>query len=153
MGGITMISSLSSWVWVVSFACLSGGSLSPRPLFDLKILEPVFSQSLCRQLLIGQSFVKGRENKAVKPFERMIFDVSEIQTERKFSNVSLGARIGGLFTLQDQFRSELEKLCNRFSRENESNTPDFVLADYLIECLNAYDRAKNRTWKFGHKNE
>ena len=39
------------------------------------------------------------------------------------------------------FREELETLINRYSRENKSNTPDFVLADYLVNCLNAYDRA------------
>ena len=39
------------------------------------------------------------------------------------------------------FREELETLINRYSKENKSNTPDFVLADYLVNCLNAYDRA------------
>jgi hypothetical protein len=29
------------------------------------------------------------------------------------------------------FRKELESLLNRFSRENRSNTPDFILANYL----------------------
>jgi hypothetical protein len=84
-----MIFSGFSLVLAVSFAYLSGGSLSLRPLFDLKTLEPVFSQSLCCQLLIGQSFVKGRENKAIKAVERVIFDVSEIEPERKFSNVAV----------------------------------------------------------------
>ena len=39
------------------------------------------------------------------------------------------------------FREELEELINRYSKETKSSTPDFVLADYLINCLNAYDRA------------
>lgn len=55
------------------------------PESSLRILDI----SLCCQLLIGQSFVKGRENEAIKPFERVIFDVSEVQPERKFSNVAV----------------------------------------------------------------
>jgi hypothetical protein len=29
----------------------------------------------------------------------------------------------------NSFRAELEELLNRFSRENASNTPDFILAE------------------------
>lgn len=43
-----------------------------------------------------------------------------------------------------RFRSELQELLNRHSRENESNTPDYMLADYLIECLRALDETINR---------
>lgn len=39
------------------------------------------------------------------------------------------------------FRTELEKLINRESRENGSDTPDFILADYLQDCLNSWDKA------------
>lgn len=41
----------------------------------------------------------------------------------------------------DNFRNELESLINRFSRENGSDTPDFVLAAYLQDCLDSFDRA------------
>jgi hypothetical protein len=30
---------------------------------------------------------------------------------------------------------------NRNSAENGSNTPDFILGEYLVDCLRAYDRA------------
>ena len=48
----------------------------------------------------------------------------------------------GCSTVGDEtdFRSELESLLNRFSRENVSNTPDFILRDYLCSCLNAFDQ-------------
>jgi hypothetical protein len=42
------------------------------------------------------------------------------------------------------FRKELEHLINCYSRENGSDTPDFILADYLCGCLEAFDRATNR---------
>ena len=39
------------------------------------------------------------------------------------------------------FRKELAKLINKFSKENGSDTPDFILAEYLADCLSAYDNA------------
>lgn len=42
------------------------------------------------------------------------------------------------------FRKELEHLVNRQSIENGSNTPDFILADYLMNCLHAFDAAVAR---------
>lgn len=38
-------------------------------------------------------------------------------------------------------RHEIEQAVNRVSAENGSNTPDFILADYLVSCLAAFDRA------------
>lgn len=37
------------------------------------------------------------------------------------------------------FKSELESLLNRYSMENGSNTPDYILADYLNHCLAVFD--------------
>lgn len=37
------------------------------------------------------------------------------------------------------FRSQLECLLNRFSCENGSDTPDWILSDYLTACLAAFD--------------
>lgn len=39
------------------------------------------------------------------------------------------------------FRAEVERLINRLSLEGGSDTPDFILAQYLADCLAAYDRA------------
>ena len=44
---------------------------------------------------------------------------------------------------QSEFHKELQVLVNAHSIENESNTPDFVLANYLIDCLKAYENAHN----------
>jgi len=38
------------------------------------------------------------------------------------------------------FRRDLAELINRYSRESESNTPDFMLAEYLIMCLVAFNK-------------
>ena len=44
-------------------------------------------------------------------------------------------------TTMSDFREELRSLINRQSRENISDTPDFILAKYLNECLAAFDSA------------
>ncbi len=38
------------------------------------------------------------------------------------------------------FVKELRNLINRCSLENDSNTPDYALADYLCGCLNVYNQ-------------
>jgi hypothetical protein len=43
----------------------------------------------------------------------------------------------------ENFRLELSHLLNRFSKENGCDTPDFVLAEYLHDCLTAFDKAVN----------
>lgn len=37
------------------------------------------------------------------------------------------------------FEAELERLINRYNKESESSTPDFILANYLADCLAAYN--------------
>jgi len=46
------------------------------------------------------------------------------------------------------FRQELENLINKNNKENESNTPDFILADFLIDCLTSFDKAINKRTKW-----
>lgn len=41
----------------------------------------------------------------------------------------------------EDFRKELEELINQHCMENESDTPDFILAQYLTDCLEAFDKA------------
>ena len=40
-----------------------------------------------------------------------------------------------------EFRKGLEHAINCHSMENGSNTPDFVLAQYLVDCLASFDKA------------
>lgn len=46
-----------------------------------------------------------------------------------------------MFDLEDNFRNELIILLNKYSKENGSNTPDFILAVYLNGCLGVFDAA------------
>jgi hypothetical protein len=36
---------------------------------------------------------------------------------------------------------QLSELLNKYSRENESNTPDFILSAYMMNCLEAFENA------------
>lgn len=49
---------------------------------------------------------------------------------------------------EKEFVVEMSRLINRFCYERPSNTPDFILAEYLLSCLKAYDTAvvANRKW-------
>ena len=46
------------------------------------------------------------------------------------------------------FERELESLVNRYSRESDSDTPDFILAQYIVGCLQAFNIATRSrdTW-------
>jgi hypothetical protein len=49
---------------------------------------------------------------------------------------------------RNDFYKELESLINRHCMENHSNTPDWILAQYIEGCLNAYTTAiqQRETW-------
>lgn len=46
------------------------------------------------------------------------------------------------------FREKLGHLINYESLENGSDTPDFILAEYLADCLTAFDKAVTRRSKW-----
>lgn len=49
---------------------------------------------------------------------------------------------------ETQFSQRLESLLNRHSQENASHTPDFILAQYLLACLAAWNTGvqQRETW-------
>jgi hypothetical protein len=50
---------------------------------------------------------------------------------------------------ETSFEVELRKLLNAKSRENESNTPDFILANYLLGCYDTFvlaTRMRDNWW-------
>lgn len=56
--------------------------------------------------------------------------------------------------MNKSFQKELEELINRHSIENGSNTPDFLLAEYLCDCLASYEVSisKRENW-YGRTND
>lgn len=55
---------------------------------------------------------------------------------------------------KETFEKRLKDLINEESMENGSNTPDFILAKYISNCLEAFNRAVNaRTNWYGDDTE
>lgn len=48
------------------------------------------------------------------------------------------------------FKTELTELLNKHSKEKDSNTPDHILADYLISCLEIYNFTTQRAALWHH---
>lgn len=44
----------------------------------------------------------------------------------------------------ETFEQALERLLNTYTQENASNTPDFILAQYLVGCLATWNAAVTR---------
>lgn len=65
-----------------------------------------------------------------------------------------GLREGNAAMTQEQmqkrakFMAELQTLINKHGLENESNTPDFLLAEYLLGCLSIYDHTVNKRFQW-----
>ena len=49
-------------------------------------------------------------------------------------------------------RKKIQNILNYECAESESDTPDFILAEYLMACLSAFDQAvlKRENW-YGRK--
>jgi hypothetical protein len=50
--------------------------------------------------------------------------------------------------MRSEFEESLREVINRYSKENASNTPDFILAQYLNSCLDAFNQTvqQRETW-------
>lgn len=56
--------------------------------------------------------------------------------------------------LNNQIIKELAEVINRNCLEKNSNTPDFILAEYLYDCLVSYEKIHNANEKwYGKKLE
>ena len=54
--------------------------------------------------------------------------------------------------MKTQFEIKLEEIINEYSMENNSDTPDFILARYLKNCLDNFDAAvKEREEWYGRQ--
>ena len=61
----------------------------------------------------------------------------------------LNAIVSGVeIDMSMKLKMELGALLNKHSRENESNTPDYILALYMMNCLRSFEDAvkKREEW-------
>ena len=49
------------------------------------------------------------------------------------------------------FTKELTELLNRHSKENESNTPDFILAQHLLDSLTLFNTTMDSRKKWNER--
>jgi len=60
----------------------------------------------------------------------------------------MGLKEGSKNLKEKSLADDLRDVINKHSADNEANTPDFILAQYLLQCLNAFSSAVARrdTW-------
>lgn len=80
----------------------------------------------------------------------------ELTTLREERDLAIAQRDAAMALLkvssERSMRQELTSLLNRYSVENGSNTPDFILANYLLDALAAFDTAvRDREVWYGRK--
>lgn len=44
----------------------------------------------------------------------------------------------------NDLKKDITTLINRHNREQDFNTPDFMLAEYIMNCLDAFELASNK---------
>jgi hypothetical protein len=54
--------------------------------------------------------------------------------------------------VENNAKKDFENAINRNSLENRSNTPDFLLAQYLMDCLKAYENVHDANEKWYGRN-
>ena len=59
-----------------------------------------------------------------------------------------GVNCPDLNSTKPTFAQQLTATINDHCVENNSNTPDFILATYMLDCLSAFEKASNarETW-------
>jgi len=65
----------------------------------------------------------------------------------KYNSSYLVEVSGQVYDIHDQdfrminFRTELQELLNKYGKENVSDTPDYILAGYIVGCLDVFNKA------------
>jgi hypothetical protein len=52
---------------------------------------------------------------------------------------------------RDHFRLELAELINKYGLEHESNTPDYIVAEFMVQSLDAFNLAAQQRAKWYEK--
>lgn len=90
-----------------------------------KELDPVLIKAMTQEVLKSVGFIPKKDSHPV-----------DQQVSRE---------VGG--QPDPTFIKEIERVINSFSKENDSNTPDFILAEYVKDCLDIFaktSRARER---------
>ena len=72
------------------------------------------------------------------PTKTVVFDQENCTAAKEANNIQ------SVRPPLTEFEQDLRRLINKHCVENLSNTPDFILAEYLSSCLYAFNFATNR---------
>lgn len=101
----------------------------------LEVEEPYAVEDVMKNFTSSTVEVNTPYGKLYGPSEALDYVAELIQHERIRKEIGPQLQI-----TQQGFLSDLTSLINCYSMENGSDTPDFVLAQYLTACLTTFDR-------------
>jgi hypothetical protein len=76
----------------------------------------------------------------------LVVEDIENMEDKHFSVILIQAQ--AVESIAEVFEKELEHIINKYSKENGSNTPDFIIAKYIVGCLDAMNNCirERDTW-------
>ena len=119
-----------------------------RGILPLKIIG--VNDETVEEIIICESIAGGANYQNHMPAELTLARKMIDGTEHRARYAQIPDAMEG----QRQFGIELTALLNKYCRENQSGTPDFILAAHLISSLNNLDQSicTRRDW-FGGKDQ
>lgn len=69
---------------------------------------------------------------------------SQLERTIQYNNTIFTILKGSKNMEKSELEKKLKTLINKESREDDSNTPDFILAEFMMNCLDAFEIASNR---------
>ena len=109
--------------------------------YDVTILFPVL-------FLVGIGVVMVYSASSALALKKFGSDYLILKKQKQLHRSTRRENMGNL-------EEELAILLNKYNRESKSYTPDFILAQYILDCLGAYEKAahKRDVWWDEEKNE
>lgn len=114
--------------------------------------------------LKGSGILKELESRNIKVHPRAVIDLGHKAQAEWIAGTNVSSFVDTLLNVYPQYfqvpdpqtaveppaapvgrslRQDLAGVLNSYSQENGSNTPDFILAGFLLSCLGAFDGATN----------
>lgn len=93
-------------------------------------------------LVIPPEYVERWRRQMITPYEQL--SEEEQESDRKEADKFLNI----IHSSSTDFQKELGQLINRYSLENHSNTADFILAEYLVGCLDLFNKTVSKRKDF-----
>lgn len=142
-GPLTSENSEEIRLWCGAYECPSVGSTDSAPIYDGSLIISTLEGPMTAS--IGDYIIEGVGGEFY-PCKPDIFGRTYVpEDDDQDGEESISAESGPPVT----FLSDLQNLINQHSIENDSNTPDYMLAEYLNDCLHAYERivkTRDRWW-------